>query len=101
MVSILQEIALIKRDWSYHALFLVVMFWFQWYILHFLESQTMGRIESPTDLLPNGKKRKSEKIEIPKLPKGKKMIDNVFNTDVDSLFKVSTIMSQNYVAFCW
>ena len=61
----------------------------------------MERLDSQTDLLPNGKKRKSEKFEIPKLPKGKKMLDNVFNTDVDSLFKVKTLKLQNEGIFYW
>ena len=73
---------------------LIVIVYFL-YIFDFLELQTMGRLESHTDLLPNGKKRKSEKFEIPKLPKGKKMLDNVFNTDVDSLFKVTGFKLRN------
>ena len=42
------------------------------------------------------RRKSSKKLEMPKLPKGKKMLDNVYDSDVDSLYKVNFLYSVGY-----
>ena len=50
---------------------------------------TGNAVGDQEDAIPSSKKRRAEKFEIPELPKGKILVDDTFNTDVETLFKVN------------